>query len=85
MKTINYSNYKDYMGILIDVRNPLEFKEKPTLGAINIYYEKLMYNPTKYLNKNQPYFIICHKGVLSDRVVRHLEFLGYDVTKVLNR
>ncbi len=84
MKTLNINDYHSSMGILIDVRNPLEYKEKHHPDAINIYYEKLMYNPQLYLDYNHKYYIMCHKGVLSDKTVRYLEFLKYDVTKIIN-
>lgn len=84
MKTLNINDYNPSMGILIDVRNPLEYKQHHHKDAINIYYEKLMYNPTSYLDKNKKYYIMCSKGVLSDKTVKYLTFLKYDVTKIIN-
>ena len=83
MKTIYLKDYNPSMGTLIDVRNPLEYQQKHVEGSINIYYEKLMYNPTMYLDKEKPYFLICNKGTLSERTTRYLTYLGYNVTKVL--
>ena len=84
MKTLNINNYNYSMGILIDVRNRLDYLKHHHKDAINIYYEKLMYNPPNYLDKSKKYYIMCEKGVLSDKTVRYLNFLGYDVTKIIN-
>src|SRR5574344_1475266 len=76
MKTIKLKDYNKNMGILIDVRHPLDYKDNHHPNSINIYYEKLMYNPTKYLNKQNTYYITCEKGNLSGKTVKYLEFLG---------
>ena len=83
MKKIMLKDYHKQMGILIDVRHPLDFKENPLSQATNIYYEKLMYNPTKYINKQNTYYITCEKGNLSGKTVKYLEFLGYKVIQAL--
>lgn len=82
MKTIKLNEYSESMGILIDVRHPLEYEKGHDPNSINIYYEKLMYNHYKYLDKNKKYFIVCDKGILSTKTVRYLSFLGYDVTNI---
>ena len=41
MKRINLSDYNSNLGILIDVKHPLDYKEDPTPGSINIYADKL--------------------------------------------
>jgi rhodanese-related sulfurtransferase len=84
MKVLNIKDYHKSMGILIDVRNPLEYKQNHHPDAINIYYEKLMYSPQKYLDHNKVYYIMCHKGVLSEKTVKYLEFLKYNVIKIIN-
>jgi rhodanese-related sulfurtransferase len=83
MKIIKMSEYHNYMGKLIDVEHPLDYKEHPYPGSVNIYYEKLMYQPSKYLNKKNSYYIMCQRGTLSRKTVTYLEYLGYDVTQVL--
>lgn len=84
MKVINYKDYNPYMGILIDVRDPISAKESPINNSINIYYEKLLMNYKSLLDKKKRYFIICSKGKKSKEVVRILEFYGYNVTYVIN-
>ena len=46
-------------------------------------YEKLLYNPSLYLDKNKKYYFYCKKGVKSTKVVSILEIYGYDVTRVI--
>lgn len=84
MKTINEFEYRPEMGTLIDVKDPLTYKENHNPYSINIYYDKLLMNHKSLLNKNQKYFIICDKGRKSKQAVRILSFYGYDVTYVIN-
>ena len=84
MKSIKESNYNPSMGILIDVKDPISYKEKHNPYSINIYYDKLLMNHKTILNKNKKYYIICDKGHKSKQAVRILSFYGYDVTYVIN-
>ena len=47
-------------------------------------YEKLLYNPSLYLDKNKKYYFYCKNGIKSKKVVIILEIYGYDVTRVIN-
>lgn len=84
MKKINIKDYNKNMGILIDVQHPEDYQKHPTPSSINIYADRLLMNHKAYLSYNKKYYIICRKGHLSMRVVAMLEYLGYDVTQVLN-
>lgn len=84
MKFINEREYSPHMGILIDVKDPISYKEKHNPYSINIYYDKLIMNHKTLLDKNKKYFIICDKGRKSKQAVRILSFYGYDVTYVIN-
>ncbi len=70
MKTINMKEYKND-GILIN------------LDTEYIPYQKLIYNPEKYLNKSVKYYFVCKNGIKSKEVVSRLELFGYDVTRVV--
>ena len=48
-----------------------------------IPYEKLLYNPSLYLDKNKKYYFYCKKGIKSNKVVSILEIYGYYVTRVI--
>lgn len=84
MKSIYEYEYHKDMGILIDVRDPISYKEKHNIDSINIYYDKLLMNHNHLLDKNKKYYLICDKGKKSKQAVRILSFYGYDVTYVIN-
>jgi len=82
MKRISVKDYKGYMGKLIDVRDPISYKEDHHPLSVNIYYDTLILNHKDLLNKNDSYYIICRKGHKSKKAVSILEYYGYDVTQV---
>ena len=84
MKTILESEYEPSMGILIDVKKPDLYAKNHNPYSINIYYDKLLMNYNKILDKRKKYYIICDKGHKSKSAVRILSFYGYDVTYVIN-
>ena len=70
MKTIKINEFK-HDGEIINLENV-------------DYYEKYLYNPSIYLDKNKRYYFYCKNGVKSKKVVSVLELYGYDVTRVIN-
>lgn len=82
MNIINISQYSPSLGPLIDVQHPLDYQKSHDSRSINIYADKLIMNHKKYLNKNTTYYIVCNKGVLSQKVVRNLKYFGYNVVQV---
>lgn len=84
MNPILESEYKKEMGVLIDVRNSIEYNKKHHPLSINIYYDRLLMNHDKLLNKNNKYYLICDKGNKSKQAARILKFYGYNVTYVIN-
>ena len=82
MKRIKYSDYNPSMGVLIYIEDPINYLDKIEEKSINIPFEKLLFHHKDYLNLNEPYYIICSKGVKSRKAVNILEFYGYDVTQV---
>ena len=81
MKRINIKDYAKNMGTLIDIENPLDYKEYHHPDSINIPYETLLINHKKLLDKNKKYFLVCTKGTKSRKATAILEFYGYDVTQ----
>ncbi len=70
MKTIKYNEILND-GILINLEE--EYTD----------YEKLLLNPSKYLDKNKKYYFYCKNGIKSKKVVSILEIYGYNVIRVL--
>ncbi len=72
MKIIKMSEYDKSMGILIDVRHPLEYAKGHDPRSINIYSDKLIMNYQRYLDRQKTYYITCSKGHLSKKVTTYL-------------
>lgn len=67
---------------LIDVREPYEFQNMSIKGSKNVPMRTLLGEPEKYLNKSEEYYIICHSGARSARMVKGLSKLGFNVINV---
>ncbi|MBO5475377.1 MAG: hypothetical protein J5982_02590 [Bacilli bacterium] len=48
-----------------------------------IPYQKLIYEPKKYLSKSHKYYFYCKHGIKSKEVVMSLTEQGYDVTQLI--
>lgn len=83
MKSISIKDYNSSMGTLIDIEDAITYNKNHVTGAINIPYQKLIYNFKNYLNPNECYYIYCRGGVKSRRAVSILEIYKYNVTQVL--
>lgn len=80
MKKILLSDYKEYMGVFIEVNDNYKMIVK---NSIHIPYDNLVINYKELLNKSNKYFIYCNSGVKSKKAVNILSFYGYDVTLVV--
>lgn len=80
MKRILLKDYKENMGIFLDVNYE---NSNVVEKAINIPYERLLINHKELLDKSKKYFIYCNGGVKSRKAVNILDFYGYDVTLVV--
>ncbi len=67
---------------IIDIRNPQSYNNNHMDRAVNIPYEKLIANPSEYLNPNIRYYIYCQKGLTSGNVCQILTRMGYKVTNI---
>lgn len=83
MQSINIKEYKNEMGILIDIEEPIVYNEWHAENAINIPFNKLSYEFPKILDKNKKYYIYCRGGNKSKRITNILNIYGYNVTQVL--
>lgn len=70
MKRMKKSDYKGD-GVFID------------LDINYIPYQKLIYEPEKYLSKRTKYYFYCRHGVKSKEVVMTLEQKGYNVIELI--
>lgn len=67
---------------IIDVREVDEYQNGHIPGAINMPLSELAQTYTQ-LNKEQPYFVICHSGARSANASEFLGSQGYNVTNVM--
>ncbi len=75
LSNIKYNG--DYMKVLIDIREPYEYRMGHIDGSINITKDLLELVPEKYLNKVDSYILYCDSGPNSKRLSNELNKLGY--------
>lgn len=80
MRTISIDDYNPSMGMLVSLEDKEDFVS--IKGSINMDVDKVLSNPSKYLNKGEKYYFYCQKGLRSRRAVQILGVYGYDVIKV---
>lgn len=82
VKSIKLSEYNTQMGKLIIL-------DKEVLNKVNIMnynyipYNDLIFNHSKYLNKNDAYFLLCSGGIKSKKAANILTIYGYNVTNLV--
>lgn len=81
---IHVNDMEDLIGKveLIDIREPYEYKTGSIRNAKNIPMVNLLKEPTKYLSKDKPYYIMCQSGGRSTRTCKELMKQGYNVINV---
>ena len=84
LKSTNVNDLDDLIGKinLIDIREPYEFKGGSLKSAKNIPMNILLNNPSKYLNKDNTYYIMCLSGARSKMACKVLTKEGFDVINV---
>lgn len=83
MKSIMLGEYYQGMGLLIDLEDETDYNMKHIPGSINIPYEKLLYNNSRLLNKNDTYYLYCNGGHKSKKAVNILSAMDYNVIQVI--
>lgn len=68
---------------IIDIRSIEKYNDNHINGAIHIPMLLLLKDPSKYLNKNETYYIYCQYGKNSYKVCSFLIRQGYKVRNVL--
>lgn len=67
---------------IIDIRTESNYNNNHIPGARNIPFQKLLLEPTKYLDRMTTYYIYCQKGSRSITVCQALARSGYRVVNV---
>lgn len=67
---------------LIDIREPYEYRSGSLKSAKNIPMSELINEPTKYLTKDNTYYVMCQSGGRSGQACNFLRNRGFDVINV---
>lgn len=83
-ESINVNDLDSMLGKinLIDIREPYEYKSRALKNSKNIPMGDILGNPSKYLDKDKKYYIMCQSGGRSSRATSTLSKEGYDVVNV---
>lgn len=69
--------------IIIDIRNKVSYNNGHINNAINIPYEELLVNYSKYLSKDKVYYVYCSRGTKSVKLCQIMCMKGYNVVNIL--
>ena len=69
--------------IIIDIRDKEKFNCSNIKNSINIELLKINSNPSKFLNKEDTYYIYCQHGKQSVKTCLLLSKLGYNVVNII--
>lgn len=67
---------------IIDIRSIQSYNNNHIPTSINVPFEKLIIEPSKYLNSLNKYFIYCRCGITSKKACQILSNLGYKVVNI---
>ena len=80
---------KDFLEILktkhiniIDIWSKYIYDLSHIDKSLNIPYDYLVLSPSKYLNKNDTYYLYCQAGYTSKSISKKLNSLGYKTISV---
>ena len=69
---------------IIDIRCSLDYNEKHIKESINVPKMLLLSNPSKYLNKENEFYLLCDKGKVSLPCSKILNALDYKCFSIKN-
>lgn len=81
LESISVSELYNKLNI-IDIRSIEKYNNNHIDGSINIPFEKLIINPSKYLKRNETYYIYCQRGMQSKKACLILKNQGYRVVNI---
>ena len=84
---MNSISIKDLLSMnnitIIDIRPNYEYQYGSIPNTINIPAIKLKNNPSKYLNKNETYYLLCQTGRQSLDIVNMLNIQGFHTVNII--
>lgn len=67
---------------IIDIRSKYIYDLSHINNSINVPYDSLLLSPSKYLNKNDTYYLYCQAGYTSKSISKKLNSLGYKTISI---
>lgn len=67
---------------IIDIRSKYIYDLEHIENSLNIPYDLLLLNPSKYLTKDKTYYLLCQAGYTSKPISKKLNSLGYKTISV---
>ena len=85
LSSISIDELKNKIGSIdiIDIRSNQSYNNNHIPSAINIPMEKLILEPSKYLQSNKIYYIYCQKGISSIKTCQILNRMGYHTSNII--
>ena len=74
--------YKNKTINIIDIRSRYIYDLSHINNSINVPYDYLLLSPSKYLNKNDTYYLYCQAGYTSKSISKKLNSLGYKTISI---
>jgi rhodanese-related sulfurtransferase len=68
---------------IVDIREPFEITICNIPGTLHIPMYTLISNYERLLDKNKPYYILCHTGQRSYSVTDYLSQKGYNIINII--
>ena len=68
--------------IIVDIRNAYYYNMGHINGAINIPYYNLLSNYSRYLSRNNTYYLYCDSGDQSLEIAERLSNFGYNTFSI---
>ncbi|MCR4903497.1 MAG: ATPase [Butyrivibrio sp.] len=80
-RTIEQFLSDDRPKFIIDIRAKKDFEEETYPGAVNIYWEEFDEHINE-LPKDKPIYLFCYTGINSEKIVKKLWPLGYEIYSI---
>lgn len=84
LKSITVADLRNLSSVnIIDIRSEEKYNDNHIINACNIPFNKLIYSPDRYLDRDQVYYIYCQKGRKSIQLCSILSSKGFNVVNII--
>ena len=68
---------------IIDISNKEKYNDNHITNAYNIPFDKLLLNPSNYIEKDEIYYVYCQSGIRSKKICTILNSKGYNLINII--